>query len=81
MIPGIAAGIMGIAAYLAHLVLDIFVGGIFATLVALFTAVIVYAVCLLKMGGLTEDELLSMPKGATLISICRKLHLLNDSAY
>ena len=81
VIPGIAAGIMGIAAYLAHLVLDIFVGGIFATLVALFTAVIVYAVCLLKMGGLTEDELLSMPKGATLISICRKLHLLNDSAY
>lgn len=81
VIPGIAAGIMGIAAYLAHLVLDIFVGGRFATLVALFTAVIVYAVCLLKMGGLTEDELLSMPKGATLISICRKLHLLNDSAY
>ena len=81
VIPGIAAGIMGIAAYLAHLVLDIFVGGRFATLVALFTAVIVYAVCLLKMGGLTEDELLSMPKGATLNSICRKLHLLNDSAY
>ena len=81
VIPGIAAGIMGIAAYLAHLVLDIFVGGRFATLVALFTAVIVYAVCLLKTGGLTEDELLSMPKGATLISICRKLHLLNDSAY
>lgn len=81
VIPGIAAGIMGIAAYLAHLVLDIFVGGRFATLVALFTAVIVYAVCLLKMGGLTEYELLSMPKGATLISICRKLHLLNDSAY
>jgi len=52
-----------------------------ATLIVLIVAVIVYGVCLLKFGGLSEDELLSMPKGATLISVCKKLHLLNDNYY
>ena len=81
VIPGLAAAVMGIFAFLVHLVLDIMIGGRIATFVALIVAVVVYAVSLLKFGGLTEDELLSMPKGATIISICKKLHLLNENYY
>lgn len=81
VIPGIAAALMGGAAFLIHLVLDIFIGGRIPTLLALMAAVIIYAVSLLKFGGLTEDELLEMPKGATMIGICRKLHLLKDNYY
>jgi len=81
VIPGIAAAIMGIAAFLVHFVLDIFIGGRIATLVALVVAVLVFAVSLLKLGGLSEDEILSLPKGATIISACRKFHLLDEKGY
>lgn len=81
VIPAIAAAIMGGVAFVLNLVLDIFMPGRLATLIVLIVAVIVYGVCLLKFGGLSEDELLSMPKGATLISVCKKLHLLNDNYY
>lgn len=81
VIPCIASALMAIAAFIVQLVLDIFIGGRLTTLAALMVAVIVYAVSLLKFGGLTEDELLDMPKGATIISICKKLHLLNDNYY
>lgn len=81
VIPAIAAAIMGGVAFVLNLVLDIFMPGRLATLIVLIVAVIVYGVCLLKFGGLSEDELLAMPKGATLISVCKKLHLLNDNYY
>lgn len=81
VIPGIASAIMGAAAFLVQFVLDIFIGGRIATLAALIVAVVVYAISLLKLGGLSEDELLSMPKGATIISICRKFNLLNENYY
>lgn len=81
VIPAIASAIMGAVAFVLNLVLDIFMPGRLATLIVLIVAVIVYGVCLLKFGGLSEDELLSMPKGATLISVCKKLHLLNDNYY
>lgn len=81
VIPCIASTLMAVTAFLVQLVLDIFIGGRIATLFALIMAVIVYAVALLKFGGLTEDELLEMPKGATIITVCRRLHLLNDNYY
>ena len=37
-----------------------------ATVIALLVAVLVYAAALLLLGGLTEEEILSMPKGAAL---------------
>lgn len=81
VIPAVSAAIMGAVAFVLNLVLDIFMPGRLAMLIVLIAAVFVYAVCLLKFGGLSEDELLAMPKGATMISICRKLHLLNDNYY
>lgn len=81
IIPTIASTIMAVAGALVHFVLDIFIGGRIATFVALVVCVLVYGIALLRLGGLTEDEILDMPKGATIISICRKLHLLKDSYY
>lgn len=81
IIPAIAAAIMGVVTFLLDLILDVFIGGRIATLLVLIVAVAVYGISLLKLGGLTEDELLAMPKGATLIMICKKLHLLNESMY
>lgn len=76
LIPSIAAGIMGVAAMVVRLLFELFIGDKIATVIAMFTAVIVYGVMLVLLGGLTEEEMLSMPKGATLVSVCRKLHLI-----
>ena len=81
IVPCIAGLIMGIAAFLVHLGLNVVLNGRIPTLVALLVAVPVYGICLLKFNGLTEDELLELPKGATIISICKKLHLMNDNMY
>lgn len=75
--PLIAAVIMGIAAYLVHLALDILIGGrIIATMAAIVVAVPVYAVGILKLGVLSQEDILALPQGHTISRICEKLHLL-----
>ena len=81
IIPCIAGAIMGAATFGVHFVLDIFIGGRIATLLAIVVAVIVYAISVLKLGGLTEDEILGFPKGATLLQIFKKLHLVDARNY
>ena len=81
VIPCIASAIMGVSVYLVNLVLSMFISGRIAILIALVIAVVVYAISLLKLGGLTEDEILEMPKGASLLTICKKFHLINDRFY
>ena len=39
-------------------------------------AVIVYAVVLINSGTVTENELMSVPKGTMLIRLLKKVHLL-----
>ena len=43
--------------------------------VAVLAAMVVYGAVLVLLGGVTEEELLDMPKGASVASLCRKLHL------
>lgn len=47
-------------------------------LLAIGIGVCVYGVILLLIGGVTEDELWEFPKGAALVQIAKKLHLLPD---
>ena len=42
----------------------------------MIAAVAVYGISLVGLGGITEEELLAAPKGATLVTVCRKLHLI-----
>ena len=41
-----------------------------------YVAVIVYAVVLIISGTVTENELMSVPKGTMLIRLLKKVHLL-----
>ena len=47
-----------------------------ATVFSILIGVIVYAVVLLLLKGLTEEEILKFPKGAALVRLARKMHLL-----
>ena len=81
VIPSIAGAVMAILAWAVHFVLDTFIGGRIATLIALIVAVAVYAVVLLKMGGMSEKELLGLPKGHQIVIVCKKCHLLKERRY
>ena len=48
---------------------------IMGIVIALCVAVAVYGVALVLLGGVTEKELSSMPKGPMLVKICKKAHL------
>lgn len=77
VIPGISALIMGVAVYLSYqLALYLFRVNAIATIFSIFIGVIVYAVVLLLLKGLTEEEILKFPKGAALVRLARKMHLL-----
>ena len=46
------------------------------TILSILVGIFTYAVALLLIKGLTEEELKSFPKGALLIWVAKKLHLL-----
>ena len=41
-------------------------------------AVVIYGICLIKLGGLTSDEVVALPKGAMIYKVLLKLHLMKD---
>lgn len=76
LLPTIASAIMGLVAVVVHVIFQLFTGETIATLVAIIAAVIAYVLSLFLIGGITEADLREMPKGALIISICKKLHLI-----
>ena len=79
VIPAIASVIMGIVAFFAEMILSKMMPGKLATIVTVLIAIVVYLVSLLTFGGLTEEEILAMPKGRLLAKIFKKLHLLKEN--
>ena len=75
--PLAASAVMGVAAFLVWFGLDRLIGGRWIPVcAALVAAVAVYAAVVLKIGTLSEDDILALPMGARLLRYCRKLHLL-----
>lgn len=78
VIPTIASIIMAVIALITHMIFSLLVGDKIATVIAIMVAVCVYAVALVVMGGITEEELLGFPKGSLLVKIFKKVHLLKS---
>lgn len=77
IVPGISAAVMGVVVWLVYeLFLYLLRSNTIATIFAIAAGVCVYAVMLLLLRGLSEQEILRFPKGRTLVSIAKKLHLL-----
>lgn len=75
--PLIASAVMGIVTYAAHLLLDLLIGGRWIpTIIAIFIAMIVYVVVVLKIGTLSDEDIEALPMGARLLRLCRRLHLM-----
>lgn len=81
IIPLMASIIMGVVALISQMILEIILPQKLATVITLCLAVVVYCVALLLLGGLTEEEILSMPKGHAIVKFLKKVHLLREGYY
>ena len=78
LIPSIASIVMGGAAFVIYFLCNLVISQNVAVIIALIVAVLIYAVSLLKLGGLSSEEILALPKGSTLLSLFQKLHLVKE---
>lgn len=76
LVPVIAAGVMGIAAYLVHRVFNVFAGNTISTILAVCVGAVVYGICLVKLGGILEREIRRLPKGDLLADLLIRLNIL-----
>ena len=77
MVPFISSVVMGISVFgVYHGMMLILHNNSISTLVAIVIGVAIYAVMMLLLKGLTEDELRKFPKGNVLIRLAKKTHLL-----
>ncbi len=79
IIPLISALLMSGAARLVHLLFELFAGERIATVFALLVAVVVYGVCLILLGGVSERELYMVPKGSSIVRMLSRFHLLRKN--
>lgn len=75
--PFICAGIMGAGCFGIYKLFNglIKINAI-STIVAIMVAVVIYALMLVITKTVTEDELLSMPKGAMIVKLMKKIHMI-----
>lgn len=77
LIPTLASVVMGGVAYGVYTLMYLLTkSNLVSILIAIVIAVIAYAVVLLLLKGLGEDELRRFPKGNALVALARKCHLL-----
>ncbi len=76
VIPALASLIMGSSVLGVFYLLNTRLGVTISCTAAIFFGVFVYFAALIFLGGVTKDELLRMPKGALLVKVLSKLHML-----
>ncbi|MBQ8558878.1 MAG: polysaccharide biosynthesis protein [Tyzzerella sp.] len=78
LIPLGSAAIMGVITFAAYFLMKIALPKAVSTILALAVAVLVYGICLLKFGALTADEIVALPKGASIYKLLVKFHLMEE---
>ncbi|MBQ2088854.1 MAG: polysaccharide biosynthesis protein [Lachnospiraceae bacterium] len=77
IIPAISSLVMGVSVYVIYkLCYTLLHSNAVSTIFSIVVGVAVYGILLLKMKGLTENELMRMPKGNLIVSLCKKFHLI-----
>lgn len=86
VLPAISAVIMGIVAFIIERLANIIINSMgieynwfynAAILFAdVFVSVLIYMIFIIRLGALSREELLNLPKGKMLVSVLKKLHIL-----
>ena len=77
LVPALSSAVMGVVVWLIYqLLMKLSGSNLLATPASILIGAIVYAVLLLLLKGLTEQEILRLPKGRLLVRIAKKMRLL-----
>jgi len=77
LIPAISSGFMGIVTYFTYKgMMSLVHSNTIAIIIAIIAAIIVYFAFLIFLKGIEEKELEAVPKGATIVRILKKIHML-----
>lgn len=74
--PTIGSIIMGIGCVIGYKVIYLVFGNTISTLLTIIVAVIIYLLVMIFIRGITEEDLLSIPKGRILVRVFKKIGLL-----
>lgn len=75
--PFAAAAVMGVVTFGVQKLFATLIGGrVIPVCISLLVAIVVYAVVLLKIGTLSEDDILDLPMGGRILRYVKKFHLL-----
>lgn len=86
-VPLVSAMFMGVVAIIFYYSLETIIGSFageyvtnaIAVIISIVIAAFSYFVIMIKIGGYTKEMLLVFPKGALLVKIVQKLHLMKDN--
>lgn len=67
---------MGLVAWGVYSLFHLFAGNAIPTFLGILAGVVVYGVLLVKLRGVTEKELLRMPKGQLMVDLLRRCRVL-----
>ena len=76
VIPGISASVMGVVVFIIQKILSMFAGNLLQVLLPGVTGVVIYFVCILKFGGIKEDELYDIPMGSRIVRLAKNFGLM-----
>lgn len=77
LFPAIAALVMGIIVYIVYYAIFILLSiNVIALFVSIPLGAMIYFITLIKIGGVTETDLKTFPKGTFFIRIAKKMHIL-----
>lgn len=75
--PFAAAAVMGVVTFGVQKLFATLIGGrVIPVCISLLVAIVVYAVVLLKIGTLSENDILDLPMGGRILRYVKKFHLL-----
>lgn len=74
--PTIGSIIMGIGCVIGYKVISLVFSNTISTLLTIIVAVIIYLLVMIFIRGITEEDLLSIPKGRILVRVFKKIGLL-----
>ena len=75
-IPMVASAIMAFGAYGVYSLFHMIFGVTISTLAGILAGVVIYVVGMIAFRGITLQEIASLPKGTTIIRLCRKFGLI-----
>jgi stage V sporulation protein B len=77
LIPGVSSAVMGVVTFFVYRGIYLLLHtNLAAIILSIAASMVVYALMLVRLKGITEEEIYQFPKGTTLVHLFKKMHIL-----